>query len=174
MYEAPRNEGDVEKWLDEMTIQHAAAKDESIEAALGKLRSKLARVDTPRTDHEMLLHHIAPSASGSNPRAHGLLVYTHHSAFDGLAVAQVLDCILQEVARAIGGGEEHARAPLAWGEEHVRLARPVPDRTDNKWKTEDMNVEWPLVKRMHDVLQRPSVSSLAAARIYLFLLLTIY
>lgn len=174
MYEAPRNEGDVENWLDEMTIQHVLAKEDNIEDALGKLRSKLAHANTPRTNHELLLHHITPCASGSNPRVHGLLIYMHHSVFDGLAAWQVLDCILQEVARAIGGGEKYARAPLAWGEEHVRLARPVSDRTNNKWRTEDMNMEWPLVKRMHDVLQRPSVSSLAATPIYLFFLLAIY
>ncbi|KZP25041.1 hypothetical protein FIBSPDRAFT_402912 [Athelia psychrophila] len=164
MYEAPRDEFHVEAWLDATTFErtYTPGLGLDVEASLEHWRSELAHAHCPRTNHLLTLYHISPSGSNSGA-AHGLLLYAHHSLFDGIAAWQVLGCVLSEIACVIGGGDERAWAPLAWGEEYARLARAVPDRTETKWEMEDMNQEWPAVKHMQAVLQRPSVNILRLA-----------
>ncbi|KAF7973748.1 hypothetical protein HWV62_14332 [Athelia sp. TMB] len=149
VYASPPSEAAVDAWLDCVVFERAPRAGQSVDAALDELRSELGRADAPRGPHELLLYHVP------GPGYHGLLIYEHHTLFDGLAVWQVLSAILANVAAALGRAP---CTPLNWGEEHARLARALPDRTANTFEPQDMEREWPLVERMRDVLTRPSTS----------------
>ncbi|KAF7972386.1 hypothetical protein HWV62_18104 [Athelia sp. TMB] len=149
VYAAPTSEADVDAWLDAIVFLRVPREGEGVDGALDALRAELGHAECARAPHELVVHHV-PAAEGEE---HGLLLYLRHTVFDGLAAWQVLGALIANVAAALG-----TPAPeLQWGEECARLARAVPDRIANTFEEGDMAREWPLVSRMHAVLERPSV-----------------
>lgn len=155
VYESPASEEDAMAWVDENTTLVRTAEESGVNSAMDALRLDLGRADFDRTEDQLRQYYIIPSAA--KPRVHGILFYLKHSLFDAGAAWNVLDAWLQELAGVMSTSSKVA-APLEWGTEISRLARPVSDRTDNPWSPADLHGEWPLVKRMHKVLERPSVS----------------
>ncbi|KAF7978270.1 hypothetical protein HWV62_1108 [Athelia sp. TMB] len=150
VYAAPASEGAVAAWLDTIVFLREG---ESVDGALDALRAELGHAECARAPHELVVYHV-PGAAGEGE--HGLLLYLRHTVFDGLAAWQVLGALIANIATALGS--DAPLAPLNWGEECARLARAVPDRTENTFEEGDMHREWPLVNRMHEVLARPSTS----------------
>lgn len=152
-YASPASEEQVNAWLD--TVVQTTTNASDVEATLSTLRVSLARLDAPRTDDQLKLYHVLPSPE--KPYRHGILLYARHALFDGMAAWEVLDCYLQELAQVSGKESNALIAPLEWGTENVRLARAVADRTERKFAPTDLHGEWPVVKRMHQILGKPSV-----------------
>jgi len=160
VYESPASEEQVNSWLDAVVFSHNIALVDvgnvsDVEAALSSLRVDLGRVDCVRTDDELKLFHILPCAQ--DPQVHGILMYVRHTLFDGIAAWQVMDCWLQELSQIIGNLPQPPTLPLEWGTEFSRLARPVADRVARPWSPRDLHGDWPILKHMNEILDRPSV-----------------
>lgn len=124
--------------------------------AINVLSSELSHAQALRTKDLLKLYHLTPSATA--PDAHGFLMYMGHSLFDAIAAWQALDCFLHELGIILSrcSNGEPAEAALEWGQEHARLARPVSDRVSKPWTPADLDIDWPMVKRLNKVLSHPS------------------
>ena len=156
-YASPVSEEQVNAWLDTVVVQ-ITNNSSDVEAALSSLRVALARLDTPRTDDLLKLYHVPPSPL--KPFTHGILLHAKHALFDAIAIWEALDCYLQELALLSGKELNALMAPLDWGTEYVRLARAVADRTERKFEPADMHGEWPGIKRMQQIMDKPFVRSI--------------
>lgn len=160
MYESPSSEEEVTAWLDTVVT----ARDDLTNAAGGMygaieaLSSELGQASAVRTQDQLRLYHITPASD--TPQVHGFLMYLKHCLFDGIASWQALGCFLQELALSLGRSTKAEATPLEWGTEFSRLARPVSDRVAQPWAPVDLHGNWPIVKRMNEVLTHPSVSAL--------------
>ncbi|KAF7982892.1 hypothetical protein HWV62_25144 [Athelia sp. TMB] len=159
-YEAPAGEAQVSSWLDAVVIPRGGLVREGVDvqAAIEELSSELSHAHAPRTRDQFKLYHLLPSPTA--PDEHGFLLYMKHSLFDGVAAWQALDCFLHELSAILGRAakDEPEATAFEWGTEYARLARPVSDRVDKPWTPADMHADWPTVKRMTEVLSRPTTS----------------
>ena len=161
-YESPASEEQVTSWLDSVVYVHSgsagqAGDTKDVETLLSALRIDLGRVDVARTDDQLKLFHVVPCAQ--KPQVHGVMLYLRHALFDGMAAWEVMDCWLQELSQVSGTSPDPVILPFEWGTEVSRLARSVADRTSRPWSPSDLHNDWPLLKRMNEVLERPSVSN---------------
>lgn len=157
-YESPASEEQVTSWLDSVVLTYNKSDDEGVgakdvETSMSALRIDLGRADIARTDDQLKIFHVLPHAQ--KPQVHGIMFYLRHALFDGVAAWEVMDCWLQELSKVAGTSPD---LPFAWGTEVSRLARSVADRTSRPWSPSDLHTDWPILKYMNEVLERPSVS----------------
>lgn len=161
VYEAPRDEAQIEKWLDDVVSLREATTQLGVEDLLHAELQELGRLDAQRTNDELKLYHISSSSSSSNhlKNQHIFLLYLRHTLFDGIGSWEAMGCFLSELAKALASSPA-VPEELAWGTEFDRLARAVPDRVgkDAQWTPKDLQQNWPLVTRVKEIIARPTVS----------------
>lgn len=160
-YEAPTSEEEVGRWLDAVVIHRndlACPGAGGVADAIDALSSDLGHARALRTTDLLKLYHLTPSETA--PGVHGLLLYLNHTLFDGVGGWQALDCFLHELSIILSrcSNGQPAEAAFEWGNEYMRLARPVSDRVSNKsWSPADLYIDWPIIGRLNKVLSHPSV-----------------
>ncbi|KAF7976639.1 hypothetical protein HWV62_5955 [Athelia sp. TMB] len=157
VYEAPQSEAEVERWLDDVVSLREATAQSDVDGLLKAELQELGRLDAQRTSDELKLYHLAPSSSSSGDRKnqHIFLLYLRHTTFDGIGSWEAMGCFLSELAKVLASPP--VPQELAWGTEFGRLARTVPDRVsqDAQWTPKDLHGNWPLVKRVKEIIARP-------------------
>ncbi|KAF7976160.1 hypothetical protein HWV62_7481 [Athelia sp. TMB] len=158
VYEAPASEGDVDAWLDAVVYLKEAG-PAGVDARMQEELTRLGRLDTKRTNDEFQLYHFTPNSTSDPANKHIFVMYLRHTLFDGVGSWEAMGSFLSELALVLAAPVPN-REQLQWGAELTRLARAVPDRigAEGQWSQKDLHGNWPLVKKMKEVLARPSTS----------------
>ncbi|EJT99544.1 hypothetical protein DACRYDRAFT_17233 [Dacryopinax primogenitus] len=153
LYQAASGEEEVGDWLNEGVFDDSAylkSAGGDLDGALDALKKDIGAITAPRNKWMLKVHFIGDSELGK----YGILIQTGHTIFDGIGTFEVLDLWLHELAQVLPQKKDSG---CQWGEEAVRLAKAVPDRSAAPWSAEPTPPEHPILKEIGESLKMAPV-----------------